>query len=97
MQSTSEEYGNLSWSVWHCVLPRSVRRGSRMVWLAVDRLWKPWAWRTKVIVGVVMVLSFDLRSDVRRRKEGLLSAGMKEWKARFWSCLGGNDIVSRSG
>lgn len=51
MPSISDVYGKVWDSFLHWSFPRSVRRGSRMVWLAMLRLWKPWAWRMKVIVG----------------------------------------------
>ena len=42
-----EGEGNSEERVAHCASPNGVRDGSGRVWFASERLWKPWAWRTK--------------------------------------------------
>lgn len=41
--------------VWHWDFPWGVRRGSAIVWLARERLWKPWA-SGEVLVGFYPML-----------------------------------------
>ena len=74
MPSISDVYGKVSASFLHWSFPRSVRRGSRMVWLAMLRLWKPWAWRMKVIVGGMVgneEVSWTEEYFLERRKDVL--------------------------